>query len=168
MIRHVQQATRHDLPLYVDMKIPYELMKYLYGHNYTFLNFQLYRSRLPLIYEVWHLNKHMITMVYRNFMPIISLIERIHSDFKEGDAIPTNVKLLHREKTIPALCLNAGTYLPRVEAKLEAFAVEAQNGPLTNVQAQSKGLLLGLKVLLKQHLPTCIQDWCPCAGPQLG
>ena len=34
-IRHVQQATRHDLPLCVDMKIHYELLKYLYGQSYT-------------------------------------------------------------------------------------------------------------------------------------
>ena len=29
------------------------------------------------------------------------------------------------EKTILALCVNAGTYLPRVRAKLDAFAVAA-------------------------------------------
>ena len=67
----------------------------------------------------------MITMLYRNFMPIISFTERIHTDFKEGGAIPTKVKLLHMEKTILAQPLNAGTYLPRVQAKLEAFAVAA-------------------------------------------
>ena len=39
-----------------------------------FLEFQLHWSRLPLIYGVWHPYKHMITMLYRNFMPIISLI----------------------------------------------------------------------------------------------
>ena len=38
MIRHVQQATRHDLPLCVNMKIPYELMKYMYGLSYTSWN----------------------------------------------------------------------------------------------------------------------------------
>ena len=100
--------------LCVDMKIHYELLKYVYGQSYTSWNFQLHRSSLPLIYGVWHLYKHMITMLYRNFMPIICLIERVHTDFKEGDAVPTKVKLLHMEKTILALCLHAGTYLPRV------------------------------------------------------
>ena len=57
------------------------------------------------------------------------------------------------EKTIPALCLNAGTYLPRVQAKLDAFAMAAKNGPPTDVQAKSKELLLGLKVLLKEYCP---------------
>ena len=33
--RHVQHATRHDLPLCVDMKIHYELLKHLYGQSYT-------------------------------------------------------------------------------------------------------------------------------------
>ena len=75
----------------------------------------------------------MITMLSRNFMPIVSLIERIHTNFKEGDAVPTKVKLPHMEKTILAVCLNVGTYLPRVQVKLEAFAVAAQNGPLTDV-----------------------------------
>ena len=108
-IRHVQHATRHDLPLCVDMKIHYQLLKYLYGQSYTSWNFQLHWSSLPLIYGVWHPYKHMITMLCRNFMPIICLIERVHTDFKEGDAALTKVKLLHMEKTILALCLNAGT-----------------------------------------------------------
>ena len=32
-IRHVQQATRHVLPLCLDMKIHYELLKYVYGQS---------------------------------------------------------------------------------------------------------------------------------------
>ena len=126
-IRHVQQVTRHDLPMCVDMKIHYELLKYLCGQSYISWNFQLHWSSLPLIYRVWHPYKHMITMLYRNFMPIICLIERVHTDFKEGGAVHTKVKLLHMEKTIMALCLDAGTYLPRFQAKLDAFAVAAQN-----------------------------------------
>ena len=50
------------------------------------------------------------------------------------------------EKTILALCLNTGTYLPRVQAKFDAFVVVAQNGPLTDMPSKSKELLLGLKV----------------------
>ena len=120
------------------MKIHYELLKYLYGHSYTSWNFQLHWASPPLIYGVWHPYKHMITMLYRNFMPIICLIERVHTDFKEGDAVPTKVKLLHMKKTILALCLNAGSYLRRVQAKLDAFAVAAQNGPMTDMQSKSK------------------------------
>ena len=156
-IRHVQQATRHDLPLCVDMKIHYELLKYLCGQSDPSWTFQLHWSSLPLIYGVWQLYKHMITMLYRNFMPIICLIERVHTDFKEGDAVPTKVKLLHMEKTILALCLNAGTYLPRVEAKFDAFVVAAQNGPLTDMQAESKELLFGLRVLLKEYCPAAFR-----------
>ena len=121
-IRHVQRATRHDLPVCVDMKIHYELLKYLYGQSYTPWNFQLPWSSLPLIYGVWHPYKHMITILYRNFMPIICMMGRVPTDLKEVDAVPTKVKLLHMEKTILALCLSAGTYVPRVEAKLDAFA----------------------------------------------
>ena len=99
----------------------------------------------------------MITMLYRNYMPIICLIERVHTDFKEGDAVPTKVKLLHMEKTILALCLNAGTFLPIVQAKLDAFAVAAQNGPLNDMQSKSKELLLGLKVLLKEYCPAAFR-----------
>ena len=66
------------------------------------------------MYGAWHPYKHMITLLYRNFIPNISSIERIHTNFKEGDAVPTKVKLLHMEKKILALCLNVGTYLPRV------------------------------------------------------
>ena len=96
------------------MKIHYEFLKYLYGQSYTSWNFQLHWSSFPLIYGVWHPFKHMITMPYRNSVPIISLIERVHTDFKEGDSTPTKVKLLRMEKTILALCLNGGTYLTRV------------------------------------------------------
>ena len=132
-IWHVQQATRHDLPLCVDMKIHYELLKYLYGQSYTSWNFQLQWSSLPLICGAWHPHTHMITMPYRNFMPIICLMERVHTDFKEGDAVPTKLQLLHMQKTILPLCPNAGTYLPRVQAKLDAFAVAAKDGPLTDM-----------------------------------
>ena len=156
-IWHVQQATRHDLAMCVDMKIHYELLKHLYGQRYTSWNFQLHWSSLPLIYGVWHPYKHMITMLYRNFMPIICLIKRGHTDFKEGDAVPTKVKLLHMEKTILALGLNAATYPPRVQAKVDAFAVAAQNGPLTDMQSKSKELLLGLKVLLKKCCPAAFR-----------
>ena len=99
----------------------------------------------------------MLTMLYRNFMHNISVIERVHTDFKEGDAVPTQVKVLHMEKIILALCLNAGIYLPRVQAKLDAFAVAAQNGPLPGVQAKSKELLLRLKVLLKEYYPAAFK-----------
>ena len=156
-IRHVQHATRHDLPLCVDMQIHYELLKYLYGESCTSWNFHLQWSSLPLIYGVWHPYKHMITMLYRNFMPIMCFIARVHNNFKEGDAVPTKVKLLHMEKTILALCLNAGTYLPRVQAKLDACAVAAQNEPLTDMQSKSKELLLGLKVLLKEYCPAAFR-----------
>ena len=120
-------ATGHDLPLRVDMKIDYDLLKHLYGQSYTPWNFQLHWSSLPLIYGVWHPYKHMITMLYRNFMPIICRIERVHTDFKEGDVVPTKVKLLHMEKTILALCVTAGTCLPGVRGKLDAFAFAVQN-----------------------------------------
>ena len=134
---HVQQATQHDLPLCVDMKIHYELLKYLYGQSCTSWNFELHWSSLPLIYGVSHLCNHMITMLYRNFMPIICLVERVHAELQEGDAVPTGVKLLHMEKTILA--------------ELDAFAVAAQSGPPTDLQAKSKELLLGWKLLLKEY-----------------
>ena len=155
------------------MKIHYELLKYVYGQSYTSWNLQLHWSRLPLIYGVWHPYKHMITMLYHNVMPIMCLIERVHTDFKEGDAVPTKVKLLHIEKTILALFLNASTYLPRVRAKLDAFAVTAQNGPLTDMYSKSKELLLGLKVLLKEYCPAAfrigvlVRD-CTWVGPDPG
>ena len=38
-IPHVQQATRHDLPLCVDIKVHYELSKYLYEQSWISLNF---------------------------------------------------------------------------------------------------------------------------------
>ena len=73
-------------------------------------------------------------------MPIICLIKRVHTDLKAGDAVPTKVKLLHMEKTIQAMCLNIGTCVRRVQAKLDAFAVAAQKRPLTDMQAKSNEL----------------------------
>ena len=110
-------------------------------------------SSLPLFYGVRHPYKHMITMLYRKFMPIICVIERVHTDFKEGDAVLTRVKLLHMEKTIVAPCLNAGTYLTRVQAKLDAFGVAAHSGPLIDVGSTCKEILLALKVLLNEYCP---------------
>ena len=61
------------------------------------------------------------------------------------------------EKTILALCLNACTYLPRVQAKLEARTLAAQNGPLTEMQAKSRELFLRSKVLLKEYCPAAFR-----------
>ena len=55
------------------------------------------------------------------------------------------------------LCLNAGTYLPIFQAKLDSFAVAAQNGPLMDMRSKSKELLLGLKVLLKEYCPAAFR-----------
>ena len=71
-------------------------------------------ASIPLIDGVRHPHKHMITLSYRMFMPIVSLVEEIHTDFKVGDQLPTKVNHIYMEKTIFALCLNASTYLPRV------------------------------------------------------
>ena len=114
-------------------------------------------SSPPLIYGVWHPYKHMITMLYRNFVPMVCLMERVHTDVKEGDTLPTKGKLLHMEKTTPGLCLNAGIYVPRVQAKFDAFAAAAQNAPLTDMQSKSKELFLGLKVLLKEYCPAAFR-----------
>ena len=38
-----------------------------------------------------------------------------------GDQVTTKVKCIHMEKTILALCLNASTYLPRIQANLDAL-----------------------------------------------
>ena len=126
------------LPLCVDMKSHYELLKYLYGLSYTPWNFHLHWVSLPLIYGVWHPYKHMITLLYRSFMPLISLVEKIHTDFKVGDWVPTKVKCIHMEKTTLALCLNASTYLPRVHAKIDALTLAIWNRPATNLEAKAR------------------------------
>ena len=120
------------------MTIHYELLKYLYGQSSFSWNFQIHSSSLPVIYWVWHPYKHMITMLYSNCMPIICPIQRVHTDFKEGDAVPTKVKLLHMEKTILVLWLHAATYLPKVHAKIDAFRVAAQNGPLRTCRLKAR------------------------------
>ena len=59
----------------------------------------------------------MITLLHRSFMPIISLVEKMHTDFKVGDQVPTKVKCIHMEKTILALYPNASPTSPELRQK---------------------------------------------------
>ena len=66
---------------------------------------------------------HALPLLYAHYL---SDGESAHR-FQGRGRIPTKVNLRHMEKTIPALCPVVGTYLPRVQAKLDAFAVAVQN-----------------------------------------
>ena len=149
MVRYLRYTTRSDLPLCVHMKIHYELLRYLFGQSYTPCNFHLHWASLPLICGIGHPYKHMITLLYQFFMPISSLLEKMHTDFKVRDHVPTKVKCIDMENTILALRLNASAYLPGVQATMDAVSVATRNGAPTYMQATAKQLLLGLQVLLK-------------------
>ena len=75
-IRHVQHAPRHHLPVCV------EALERPVWAELHFMELPVALVKPPPHLWVWHPYKHMVTMLSRNFMPIICLIERLHTDFK--------------------------------------------------------------------------------------
>ena len=75
----VEHRTRHCVPLLVDMKIHFALLKLCYGAAYVPWNVPQLLLGFPLVYGVWHSYKYCVESIYRAFLPFIKFLEQGNS-----------------------------------------------------------------------------------------
>ena len=75
----VQHRTRHCVPLLVDMKIQFALLKLCYGAAYVPWNVPQLLLGFHLVYGVWHSYKYCVELIYRAFLPLIKVLEQGNS-----------------------------------------------------------------------------------------
>ena len=75
----VQHRTRHCVPLLVDMKIHFALLKLCYGAAYVPWNVPQLLLGFHLVYGVWHSYKYGVELIYRAFLPLIMFLEQGNS-----------------------------------------------------------------------------------------
>ena len=100
----VEHRTRHCIPLLVDMKIHFALLKLCYGAAYVPWNVPQLLLGFPLVYGVWHSCKYCVELIYTAFLPFIKFLEQGNS-LQVGSILPRQVKAIHMEKTLLGLML---------------------------------------------------------------
>ena len=84
----VEHRTRHCVPLLVDMKIHFALLKLFYGAPYVPWNVPQLLLGFPLVHGVWHSYKYCVGLIYRAFLPFIKFLEQGHSlQVSIGDSV---------------------------------------------------------------------------------
>jgi len=110
------------LPLLVDEKIHYSIMKMLYSSTYAHLAGRAYLRQVPLVYAAWHPYKYTLTLVYRAFLPVFALLESTGIP-RVGEELRHCRKVVYMEKMVAALL-----YLPQqVRDDVEVAAASAPN-----------------------------------------
>ena len=72
----VEQRTRHCVPLLVDMKKDFALLKLCYGAAYVYWNVPQLLLGFPLVYGVWHSYSYCVELIYRAFCRSLSFWTR--------------------------------------------------------------------------------------------
>ena len=141
----VEHRTKHCVPLLVDMKIHFALLKLCYGAAYVPWNVPQLLLGFPLVYGVWHSYKHCVELIYRAFLPFIKFLEQGNS-LQVGSILPRKVKVIHMEKTLLGLMLATSSNRVRLDERVTA----ADNGQ-SQVQSQSQKNQASTEGLEKKH-----------------
>ena len=120
-VRKIQQHIGQPLPLLVDEKVHYSMMRLLYAPAHWNLDVARWLRHVPVIYGCWHPYKHTLTLVYRLFLPIFAALE-LRSAPRVGAVFKTARKVAFMEKMVAALLLASHTvrdeiYLARQQAR---------------------------------------------------
>ena len=90
----VEHRTRHCVPLLVDMKMHFALLKLCYGAAYVPWNVPQLPLGFPLVSGVYHSYKYCAQLIYRAFLPLINFLEQGNS-LQVGSILPRKVKVIH-------------------------------------------------------------------------
>ena len=146
----VEHRTRHCVPLLVDMKIHFALLKLCYGAAYVPWNVPQLLLGFPLVYGVWHSYKYCVELIYRAFLPFIKFLEQGNS-LQVGSILPRKVKVIHMEKTLLGLMLATSSNRGRLDERVTALLSSQRD--LTPIQRKGLRMLLALKALLYTYCP---------------
>ena len=111
----LQVKTRRTMPVLIDMKIFYALMKMSFGASYAPWHVDQFLFEHPLLYGVWHLYKYSVGIRYKAFAPVIKFLAQ-GCDLKAGVVVPMKVKLRHMEKNIVGLFLATAANKARLDS----------------------------------------------------
>ena len=124
-IRECQQHIGQPLPLLVDEKIHYSVMRLLYSKPNWPWDAATWLKSVPILYGCWHPYKHTLTLMHRAFLPIFTSLElrvapRLSSPVKSAR------KVAFLERLVAGLLLASHTIRPEV-----ARAIQSQRSPVT-------------------------------------
>ena len=145
--------TNHCVPLLVDVKIHFALLKLCYGAAYVPWNVPQLLLVSPLVYGVWHSYKYYVELIYRAFLPFLKLLGQ-GDTLHVGNILPRKVKVIHTEKTLPGLLLATPSSRARLDELVSALLSNHQD--LTPHQRKGRRMLLALKALLYTYCPAIL------------
>ena len=141
----VEHRTRHCVPLLVNMKIHFALLKLCYGAAYVPWNVPQLLLGFPLVYGVWHSYKYCVELIYRAFLPFIKFLEQGNS-LQVGSILPHKVKVICMEKTLLGLMLATSSNRGRLDERVTTLLNSQRD--LTPIERKGLRILLALKALL--------------------
>ena len=141
------------MPILIDMKIFYALLKMSYGASYAPWHVDRFLLGHPLMYGVWHPYKYSVEMTYEAFMPIVEFLEQGWV-LKVGVVVPLKVKLCHMETTIVGLLLATAANKAWLDSTTQVLLDNYRD--LTDVQRVGVGCLPGLKAVLYCYCPALL------------
>ena len=134
----LQVKTRRTVPILIDMKIFYALLKMSSEASYAPWRVDHFLLGHPLLYGVWHPYKYSVEITYEVFAPIIKFLEQ-GWDLKAGAVVPMKVQLRHMEKTIFGLFLAIAANKARLDSTTQVC--------MSNFAELSDAQRLGLRCL---------------------
>ena len=152
-VRRVQQHIGQPLPLLVDEKVHYSVMRLLYAPAYWGLDVAGWLRQVPVIYGCWHPYKHTLTLVYRWFLPIF-----MHLEMRAAPRIGTSFKMARKvafmEKMVAALLLASHTVRDEVHRAQGATRSPSVQGSFcAQLRATKNSVRLGLITILCRVSP---------------
>ena len=146
----VEHCTTHCVPLLVDMKIHFALLKLCYGAVYVLWNTGQLLLGFPLIHGIWHSYKYCAELFHRALLPLIKFLGHSTS-LQVGYMLPRKPKVVHMEKTL--LCLLLSTPFNRARLEERVSTLFGTHQYLTTIQRKGLRLLLALKALFYTYCP---------------
>ena len=173
--RTVQSHSGGVMPLLVDEKVHYSVLKMLYCQGWQRWDVRGWLGDIPVLYGVWHPYKEVVNVVYRRFYPIISLLELGHYAV-EGAPVYCGRKVRQLEALFGALLVVAHRLRPELDACVQAALDEAGEA-----DTDAEGCSVGsgdsdntpfdpTHLLIVKGLQSLLLEWVPalfCLGFQV-
>jgi hypothetical protein len=160
----VQQQTGRVMPLLVDEKIHYSILKMLYSQGWQVWDMANWMQQLPLLYGIWHPYKQVLNLVYRQFYPILSRLE-VKKPGRPGVALHCGKKVRYVETLFATLLVASWEVRAELQEVWELAAGEGDtessaSSGTRNSESCSDTVLGGLRSLLLVWLPAVFSLGC--------
>ena len=100
----LQRHSNKTLPLLVDEKVHYSVMRLLYSQTYRDFGGRRLLQQVPMLYGAWHPYKHCLTLVWRSFWPVIGLLDTCGTP-AVGTSVKIVRKVVYMERMVAALLM---------------------------------------------------------------